>query len=247
MKKTPEAAPEQLYSYPYPHHAVATDIAVFTVCDDALNLLLIRRGAEPFRGMWALPGGFLKPDEDLDTCARRELAEESNAAVPVLRPFGVFSHPDRDRKERGERVISVAYLALIRADRVTLQAATDALGAKWWRLGALPALAFDHDRIAAGAVHELRDQLGRGFEMLFGLLPDPDRFTLRELQATYEAVMAARVDKSTFRKRVLAEHSVRPSGEMNTAVSHRPPQFYRYVPPQERGHHRQAPAAIVLR
>ena len=111
-----------MYRYPYPHPAVATDVAIFTLRDGALAVLLIRRKGEPFEGAWALPGGFLKEDEDLDACAARELSEEAGLSAGVLQHFGNFSAPERDPRER---VISVAYFALVSSDRVTPEAGSD--------------------------------------------------------------------------------------------------------------------------
>ena len=146
-----------MFTYAYPHPAVATDICVFRHAEDALSLLLIQRRNPPFRGRWALPGGFLEPDEDLDTCARRELAEETGFTGLALHQFAVFSAPRRDPRER---VISVAYLAVAPAS-ATIVAGSDATRARWYPLGALPRLAFDHAAIIAKAIaalcHALRD------------------------------------------------------------------------------------------
>ena len=111
------------YCYDHPRPAVATDMVILSLGGRSLQVLLVRRGAEPFKGLWALPGGFLQETEDLDACARRETEEETGVAPGRLLQFANFSAPDRD--PRG-RVISVAYLALIHAPDVRLQAGTDA-------------------------------------------------------------------------------------------------------------------------
>ncbi len=123
----------------YPHYAVTTDVVVFTIREGALHVLLIKRGNTPFRGRWALPGGFLRPDEDLDACAKRELQEETGLRGFYLEQLYSFGAIKRDPRER---VITVAYFALIRSDRLALQADTDAAEAAWARVGDLPQLAW---------------------------------------------------------------------------------------------------------
>lgn len=186
------------YTYAHPHPAVAADIALFTVRASRLCILLIERGGEPFAGRWALPGGFLRPDEDLDACAKRELREETGVETSLLIPFANFSMPDRDPRAR---VISAAYLALIPSEVLRLAADTDAADARWFGLDDLPALAFDHDRILRQALDRLRERC-QEIGILLALLPE--RFTLTELQAAYEAVLGSPVDRRNFQKQALA-------------------------------------------
>jgi 8-oxo-dGTP diphosphatase len=214
---------DRAYTYAHPHPAVATDIAIFTLREGRLSVLLIERGAEPFKGRWALPGGFLGPGEDLDACARRELKEETGVDAPVLIPFANFSAPDRDPRER---VISAAYLALIPSERLRLQADTDAADARWFALDAPPPLAFDHDRILARALGRLRE-LCREIGILLAMLPD--RFTLSELQAAYEAVLGAPVDRRNFQKQVLATGLLEET-DARTQGRHRPARLWRRKP-----------------
>src|SRR5262245_47560098 len=115
------------YSYDYPRPAVASDIAVFTLRNGALHVALIRRGQQPYKGMLALPGGFLRRDEDLYACAARELSEETGAQGAQLIHFGNFSAPDRDSRW----VVSVAYLALVSSEKVQLAAGSDAAHVEW--------------------------------------------------------------------------------------------------------------------
>lgn len=188
-----------MFQYQYPHPAVATDIAIFTLREGRLSLLLVKRRDAPYAGRWALPGGFLKMDEDLDSCARRELREETNVDAEVLEHFGNFSSPERDPRQR---VISIAYFALVDSKEINLRAATDAADARWWEVEKLPArkmLAFDHEQIIREALNALRS-CAEDLEVLFFLLPE--KFTLSELQAVYEAVTAKTADKRNFRKKV---------------------------------------------
>ena len=207
------------YRYDFPHPAVATDLAIFSLESERLILLLIERGEDPFRGQWALPGGFLKPDEDLDRCARRELLEETHLDVAFLKQFGIFSSPNRDPRQR---VISVAYLALVPADRQLPVAGSDASGVRWCPIDALPELAFDHARIVETAIGALRAEV-EGIDILLNLMPE--EFTLSRLQGVYEAICGQTTDKRNFRARVLASGRIRATDRMERGP-YRPAQLY---------------------
>lgn len=207
------------FTYEYPHPAVATDIAVFTLRLGALNVLLIERGADPYLGAWALPGGFLQPDEELDQCARRELHEETGVDAELLVHFANFSAPERDPRER---VISVAYLALLPSDELRLEARTDAAQARWFPVAAPPRLAFDHETILARALEVLAGR-ARQISPLFALLPP--RFTLSQLQSAYEAVTGEEAEKRNFRKMVATLGCVRETDDFAHGA-HRPARLY---------------------
>ena len=183
------------FCYDYPRPAVAADIVILSLREGALQALLVRRGGDPFRGRWALPGGFLQEDEDLDACARRETEEETGVRPGRILQFANFSQPDRD--PRG-RVISVAYLALLRAEDVRLKAGTDAAEAAWRPLVGTQDLAFDHDAILEVALVRLSAEVRADPAFLFPLMPPA--FTLARLQAGYEAALGRPVDKRNFRK-----------------------------------------------
>jgi len=209
-----------MFTYDYPHPAVATDIAVFTLRDGKLCVLLILRGEAPFAASWALPGGFLLETEDLEACARRELREEAGIEADVIVHFANFSAPDRDPRQR---VISVAYFALLASDRIVLQADTDAADAAWWSIDAMPTLAFDHAKILSLALETLKARLISS-PILLALLPE--LFTLSALQSAFEAVWGEAVDKRNFRKRVLDEHWVEET-ELFERGAHRPARLFR--------------------
>ncbi len=209
------------YSYVYPHPAVTTDVVVFTVIDERLQLLLIRRSGEPFRGCWALPGGFLDIDEDLDACAARELAEETGVTGVYLEQLYSFGRPDRDPRER---IISVAYYALVPANRIQVRAASDAAEAAWFPIANLPELAFDHGEIIAMAHQRLVAKLDYS-TIAFQLLAET--FTLGELQQVYETLIDAELDKRNFRKWALALEQIEETGELRRRGSHRPARVYR--------------------
>ena len=134
------------YTYKYPRPAVTADCVVITK-DDSPKVLLIERGADPFKGSWAFPGGFLNMDETTDQCAIRELEEETGVKIQELRQIGAYSKVDRD--PRG-RTITVAYLAVVDSPCEVI-GLDDAAKAQWFPLDALPKLAFDHDEIMRDA------------------------------------------------------------------------------------------------
>jgi 8-oxo-dGTP diphosphatase len=175
----------------YERPSVTVDIAVFTLREGLLQVLLVQRKHWPCAGMWALPGGFVQFGESLEDAARRELAEETGVSDPgiYLEQLHAFGDPDRDPRTR---VITVAYCALIPADCLSLQAGSDAAAADWFPLCALEPLAFDHADILAYAIRHLRTKLAKT-AVAFQLLPG--RFTLTELQQVYDQMLKEELDK----------------------------------------------------
>lgn len=211
------------YTYEYPHPAVTVDIAVFTVRNDELNVLLIKRALEPFQGEWALPGGFVTPDESLEEAARRELAEETGVAGVYLEQLYTFGDINRDPRER---VITVAYYALIPSDKLEIRAATDAEGVGWFSVDKLPELAFDHPEILDMAIDRLAAKVEYS-TIAFQLVAES--FTLTELQHVYELIERGAIDKRNFRKRILALGVIEPTGEEKREGPHRPAKLYRVI------------------
>ena len=214
-----------MYSYQYPHPAVTTDIVIFTIRDAQLKLLLIKRKGEPFKGMWALPGGFLQLDESLEEGARRELEEETGLSGVYLEQLYTFGHPERDPRER---VITVAYYALIPSERIHLRAATDAEAIGWFAMDEMPVLAFDHPKIVNVAHHRLVAKLDYS-TIAFQFMPG--EFTLAELQGVYEMILQEEVDKRNFRKWVLAMEKIEETGDVRRDGAHRPARLYRVKNP----------------
>ena len=130
------------YTYEYPHPSVTTDCVIFGFDGTKLKVLLVERGIEPFKGRWAFPGGFLRMDESTEACALRELQEETGLEGAYIKQFHTFSDPKRDPRER---VVTVAYYALVRMQEV--RGGDDAARAAWFALDEVPSLAFDHDKI----------------------------------------------------------------------------------------------------
>lgn len=181
---------ELQYHYKYPHPSVTTDCVIFGFDGTKLNVLLIERGIEPFKGRWAFPGGFLRMDEPAREGALRELREETGLKAAYIKQFHTFSDPNRDPRER---VLTIAYYALVRMEEV--KGGDDAASAAWFPLDEVPALAFDHDLILRTALNELRRQIHFepvGFELL------PEKFTIKELQHLYEAILDVRFDRRNF-------------------------------------------------
>jgi len=209
------------YTYDYPHPAVTVDIVVFTIAEHRLQVLLVKRSAWPHAGKWALPGGFVGIDESLKRAAWRELREETGVNAAHLEQLGAFGRPDRDPRER---VITVAYIALLPADRLRIEAGSDAGDAGLFPVEELPELAFDHARIVDHAQARLRDRLGVA-DIARRLMPAS--FTLAELQAACEAVLSTPIDKRNFRKKVAALGLLEESGNARRDGAHRPAKLYR--------------------
>lgn len=204
--------------------AVTTDIVIFTIQDRQLKVLLIRRAAPPYQDHWALPGGFVEMDEDLEDCALRELREETGLTGVYLEQLYSFGAPGRD--PRG-RVITVAYYALAPVDRLSPRAASDAKEVAWFSANRLPTLAFDHARIIEMAQRRLAAKLEYS-TIAFNLMPA--RFTLSELQEVYEIIGGEKLDKRNFRKRVMALDHIRETGEKRRNGNHRPARLYSVAP-----------------
>jgi 8-oxo-dGTP diphosphatase len=203
-----------------PTLTMTTDIVIFTIRDQRLEVLLIERRNPPFQGKWALPGGLVEVDEDLDVCARRELEEETGVTGVRLEQLHTFGKPGRD--PRG-RLVTVAYLTLVQPDRLKPKAGSDAAKFQWAAVGELPSLAFDHAKIIAMARDRLRarfDETPNPFDFL------PKTFTLDEVRKIAEIVGGERLDLPKFRRRLLALELIEETGKMR-AGTRRPVPLYR--------------------
>ena len=206
----PDAPPDYDPSH-FPAFAVTVDVVILTVSDGDLEVLLVRRGVAPFQGMWAIPGGFKRPEETLDEAAKRELREETSVdSASVLRQFGAYGDPGRDPRMN---VVTVAYLAVLR-DVGRVVAGSDAASAALVPVSDVidgtVEVAFDHARILRDAVERVRIDLE-----LQGIAPAfvGTTFTLAELRTVYEAVWGVRLDGANFRRSVLSEEGwVIPTG-----------------------------------
>lgn len=210
------------HSYEYPRPALTVDCVVFGLDEEELQVLLIQRDLPPFDGQWALPGGFVRIDETVDEAARRELAEEAGLKNIFLEQLYTFGDLHRDPRER---VVTVAYYALVRLSEHQVQAATDARRVAWFAIHDLPRLAFDHEKILQTAHDRLRGKVRYqpiGFELL------PERFPLRLLQQLYETILDRPLDKRNFRKKILSMDVLEELDEVETDVAHRAARLYRF-------------------
>lgn len=211
---------------PTPLH-VAVDVVTMAVTGEHLQVLLWRRPYPPFPGQWALPGTFSRQDETLDESPRRALQEKTGLVRAHLEQLATYDQPARGqapgRDPRG-RVVSVAYLALVR-DRAAVRRGDEVA---WWDVDAVPApLAFDHERMVTDAVARLRARTryaGLAFELL------PEEFTLPELQAVYETVLGEELDVRNFRRDLHAAGVIERSGGTRGDGPGRPARLYRRVP-----------------
>jgi len=200
---------------------VTVDIVIFTIQAGELKVLLVKRRIAPFLGQFAIPGGFVLENEDLDQAALRELREETGVSDVYLEQLYSFGKPDRD--PRG-RVVTVAYFALVSADR-KLKAGSDAAEAAWYATNDLPPLAFDHAEILAYALERLRNKLEYttvGFQLL------PEKFTLTQLQEVYEAILGKKLDKRNFRRKMSVLKILKPLREYQRG-GQRPAQLHRFM------------------
>ena len=219
MTQTPLSNDASIEGYARP--AVTVDVLLFTIREEKLQLALIKRGIEPFKNCWAIPGGFVRMDEELEEAARREIEEETGVRDVFLEQLYTFGAPDRDPRTR---VITIVYFALVPGEHLTLRADTDASDASWFATDELPALAFDHNEIVEVGIERLKAKIEYS-NVAYGLLPA--RFRLSELQRVYEIILGRALDKRNFRKRVLALGLVEATDKFSSGA-HRPAQLFRW-------------------
>ena len=210
------------YTYEYARPSLTVDCVVFGLGEKDLKVLLIQRGLEPFKGKWALPGGFVRVDEALANAARRELKEETGISNVYLEQLYTFGELKRDPRER---IVSVAYYALVKLGDHRVKAATDASDAAWFAVSDAPKLAFDHQRILKMALSRLKGKVRYqpvGFELL------PVKFTLTNLQHLYETILERTLDKRNFRKKILGMDLLIETAEIEQNVAHRAARLYRF-------------------
>lgn len=210
------------YTYNHARPALTADCVVFGLDEEDVKVLLIQRGVEPFKGKWALPGGFAVAGETMEDTARRELEEETGLKNVFLEQLYTFSDPDRDPREH---VVTVAYYALVNLRDHKAHASTDASNAEWFCINAVPPLAFDHAKILKTAHERVKGKIRYqpiGFELL------TEKFPLRMLQRLYEKILDRAVDKRNFRKKILAMGILEELAENETDVSHRAARLYRF-------------------
>jgi 8-oxo-dGTP diphosphatase len=211
------------YTYKFPRPSLTVDCVVFGLDEqDLLKVMLIQRNIPPFKGQWALPGGFVRVEESLEAAALRELSEETGIENVFLEQLYTFGSVERDPRER---VVTVAYYALVNLSEHRINSTTDASDAAWFPVVNLPKLAFDHDKIVATALVRLKEKVRYepiGFELL------PKKFTLSQLQKLYETVLGQKLDKRNFRKKILKMNLLIELNEIQKNVSHRAARLYQF-------------------
>ncbi|MCR5132291.1 MAG: NUDIX hydrolase [Prevotella sp.] len=213
---------EKKYCYAYPHPSVTTDCVIFGFDGTKLNVLLVERGVEPYKGRWAFPGGFMKMNETALEGAKRELEEETGLKDVYIKQFHAFTGVERDPRER---VITIAYYALVRISEV--KGGDDAAKAEWFPINSVPSLAFDHDLILREALDALRRQIHFepiGFQLL------PEKFTMTQLQHLYEAILGVKFDRRNFSNKMLKLGLLTDLDERITLVNKKEAFLYKFNP-----------------
>ena len=204
---------------------VAVDAIVFGYSKaDGVSILLIQRKYEPFKGGWAIPGGFVLEDESLEEAVERELQEETGIKVNYLEQLYTFGEPKRDPRQR---IISVSYFGLVKAAQYQeLKASTDAENAKWFSIKKLPALAFDHKEILKVAIERLRSKIRYqpiGFELL------DKKFPFSDLEKLYTALLDREINRRNFSKKILSFDFLQETGELSKSEGKgRPSKMYQF-------------------
>lgn len=209
---------EDIHKFEKP--SVTVDIVIFTIQERELKVLLVKRDIEPFKGKWAIPGGFVRIHESLEDAAKRELEEETGVKDVYLEQLYTFGDPNRD--PRG-RIITVSYMALVNSDKIKLKATADVSEAQWFPVKKLLNLAFDHKKILTYALKRLRwkfEYTTVAFSML------PDEFAISQVRYVYEIVFDKKFDKRNFAKKLLSLKILQ-GKRIKIDVSYRPPKLYK--------------------
>jgi ADP-ribose pyrophosphatase YjhB (NUDIX family) len=201
---------------------LSVDCVIFGFEDARLEVLLIKRSIHPCYDMWALPGGFIRYDENIDQASARILEERTGVKDLFMEQLGAFGDVDRFPERR---VITVVYYALVKPGQYKINPGPDASDARWFEVKRLPALPFDHEPIIYSALNQLRRQIKYkpiGFNLL------PDKFPLLSLQELYEAIYGTTFDKPNFRRKIMKMNLLVPLEEKQTGVAHRSARYYKF-------------------
>lgn len=207
----------------YKNQGIHVMASIFTVEKGITKILLVQRKNKPFYGMWALPGGALYNDEDLEEGMKRELLEKTGLTIPNLKLCNVFGKVDRSPVMR---MVGISYLGVMDQKRVKLL--TDTIktsNADWFSIDDIPPLAYDHIDIIKDALENLKEQIVES-DILKGLFPD--KFTLPEIQKVYEAILEREFDRRNFRKKLLSLNLIEDTLETSTFIGKRPAKLYRF-------------------
>lgn len=214
--------PENYDANKFERPSVTVDVVIFSLVEEDLQVLLIKRQAAPFANSWAIPGSFVKIDESLEEAAVRALVDETGVTDVYTEQLYTFGSPARDPRTR---VITIAYFALVPHDAIQHKAGRDTAETAWFAIDKLPSLAFDHTEIVEYAHQRLQYKLeytSVGFQLL------PDVFTLTELQKAYEIILTEKLDKRNFRRKILSAGVLEETGKKKKDGEGRPAMLYRY-------------------
>ena len=207
----------------YKYAVISTDIAILTILNNELSILLIKMKKSPYIGSWAVPGGLVKSDESVDDSAKRHLHAKSGIKGVYLEQLYTFGKVGRDPFGR---VVSVAYFALIPKEGVKLKTTKEYEGVKWFPVKKLPKLAYDHKEIIETAAERLKSKL-EYTNIIYSLLPE--EFTLSELQKNYEIILNKKLDKRNFRKKILSTGLIKKTSRSKIGEAHRPAILYKFI------------------
>jgi 8-oxo-dGTP diphosphatase len=202
---------------------IAVDAVVFGYQNNQLYVLLIQQKFDGQKPYWALPGGLVQDNESLSQAVKRELQEETNVTVNYLEQLYTFG--DDIKRDSRNRVISVAYFALIDSSKTTIKADTDADNVQWFATDAIPPLAFDHSLIVAIALERLKAKLTYqpvGFDLL------PEQFLFSELENLYCTILEKEIDRRNFRKKILSFGIVEETDHFSEKKGGRPAKLFRF-------------------
>lgn len=201
---------------------LSVDAVVFGYESGTVSVLLIKRKYEPFKGQWAIPGGFVLNKESLEEAVQRELKEETGLEINYLEQLYTFGSPDRDPRNR---VVSVAYFGLIKPSAFKIFASTDAEAVQWFDINELPNLSFDHDSILKLAINRLQNKMTYepiGFELL------DNKFPFSDIEKLYSSLLGRAIDRRNFRKKLLSFNILDELNEKTSKGSGRPAKLFKF-------------------
>lgn len=201
---------------------LSVDAVVFGYEEGHISVLLIKRKYAPFKGEWAIPGGFVKNEESLEDAVERELFEETGVKISYLEQLYTFGSPDRDPRTR---VVSIAYFGLVRPNTFKIYASTDAEEVKWFKINELPKLSFDHKEILKVAIERLQGKITYepiGFELL------DKKFPFSDLEKLYTTLLGREIDRRNFRKKIVSLNVLDELSEKVSKGSGRPAKLFQF-------------------
>ena len=204
----------------YDKQMISVDVSIFSIINNELNVLLIKRNKEPFNNQWSLIGGGVYNDETLENAVKRELKEKTSieGITPIL--SNVFSKPDRDIRFRN---ISISYYCL--SNNIEFSVSDKTSEIKWFPINQIPQLAFDHNEILSTSINQLKNKV---YDIEFIKPHFPEQFTLSSLQSIYESILNTHLDKRNFRRKLNSMNCLLPTGIKNESDSHRKSEIYKF-------------------